>query len=170
MPILQALPGQIKSFAPGEVKASMAIVRDWEELFLHPRALFANLLDPRYKGQKLSPQQKVVALNAAAELATKLRLDLPLSHRIIACIAGEGPYKDAALLACLPYHFWTVLFKGDPLTDFASTLVSLPCSQAGVERVFSAADFAAENRERLGFDHLADEVFVRYNTNKLAVF
>ena len=56
------------------------------------------------------------------------------------------------------------------MADFAFTLVSLPCSQAGVERVFSAADFAAENRERLGFDHLADEVFVRYNTNKLAVF
>ena len=65
---------------------------------------------------------------------------------------------------------WTVLFKGDPLADFASILVSLPCSQAGVERVFSAADFATENRERLGFDHLADEVFVRYNTNKLAAF
>ena len=38
LPILQALPDQIKSFAPGEVKASLATVRDREELFSPPQS------------------------------------------------------------------------------------------------------------------------------------
>lgn len=47
-------------------------------------------------------------------------------------------------------------------------LVSLPTSQASVERVFSSADWSAENRERLGFPKLAREVFIRFNTDALA--
>ena len=53
------------------------------------------------------------------------------------------------------------------LSPLGKLLSSLTCSQNSVERVFSAADWAADNRERLGFEKLALEVYVRFKWLRL---
>jgi len=42
-------------------------------------------------------------------------------------------------------------------------LTSVPASQASIERVFSAADFAADNRCRPYLNKMGKEVFIRMN-------
>ena len=41
-----------------------------------------------------------------------------------------------------------------PLAAFGRVLSSIPASQASAERVFNTADFLANGRGRLSFDHL----------------
>ena len=70
-------------------------------------------------------------------------------------------------LQCTCFNLWSAVFPTTSLSPLAKLLSTLPCSQASVERVFSAADWAVDNRERLGFDKLALEVSLRFNYLRL---
>jgi hypothetical protein len=50
----------------------------------------------------------------------------------------------------------------------ACFLASRPAAQAATERVFSAADFSADGRPRLGFPKLVKEVYIRFNHHALS--
>ena len=64
------------------------------------------------------------------------------------------------------------MLAGDALAPFGAIAVciaaALLASQASVERIFSAANWACENRERLGLHKLAKEVKLKLNVMALS--
>ena len=124
-------------------------------MLLSPTALLSNVLDPRFRGDKLSSVQKQLALSPLNE-ATILKLK---------------PVPDAEVLkfgvSCSGVEYWRGLHSSGDLAALGSIVTSFPSSQAAVERVFSSTKWQVEDRERLTPDHLFEEVYIRINAKEL---
>ena len=84
----------------------------------------------------------------------------PEASNVILLISGRASMATS-LLSCSPYPKKAV--ENSPIASLGCFLSAVPASQASVERVFSAADFQADGRCRLSFEHLAREVYIRVN-------
>ena len=86
---------------------------------------------------------------------------------VIEFVQCKGKFEKVTEFECSPYNLWASVLPTSSLSPLTRLLSSLPCSQASVERVFSAADRAASNRERVGFEKLSREVKLRFNYLRL---
>ena len=80
----------------------------------------------------------------------------------------RNQFAGVSSLPCKSFDLWTTLFPKTSLSPLGKLLAALPCSQNSAERVFSAADWPTDNRERLGFEKLALEVYLRFNWLRLS--
>ena len=97
-------------------------------------------------------------------LANQLGVSAPMLDEVIEFAQCNEKVTE---FECSPYNLWASVLPTSSLSPFARLLSSLPCSQASVKRVFSAADWAASNRERVGFEKLSREVKLRFNYLRL---
>ena len=122
-----------------------------------PAHFLANLLDPKYLGAKLSPEQK----EKGKEVLDSYSEDLvPLTYQLAAKLEPFPVRMFGPSFGNMKSSAWYQCLKGetrDPnmlrLCDLAAKLLSMPPSSASVERVFS--NFAVVQnklRNRLGVD------------------
>ena len=81
-------------------------------------------------------------------------------------LEGRGLFENAAADGMDLSSYWT-LFKDTSLWKLGLLAASLPATAADVERVWSAASFVVEARERLSSEHLRQEVYIRWNYRAL---
>ena len=81
-------------------------------------------------------------------LANQLGVSAPMLDEVIEFAQCNEKVTE---FECSPYNLWASVLPTSSLSPLARLLSSLPCSQASVERVFSAADWAVSNRERVDF-------------------
>jgi len=73
-------------------------MKDREPFFFHPVALLANTLDPRFRGQAQSAQNKIEALRSLQEICKTLGLDPPNQDLVFRFMQNEGPQGEMLLL------------------------------------------------------------------------
>ena len=100
----------------------------------NPAFLAANILDPRYRGSRLKPQQLKEAT------AYILELDNGVSDQMTIFLANDAPYNCAHLSVNNPGSWWKagIIFGFCPaLSNVARRLISGVPNSAGLERQFS---------------------------------
>ena len=107
------------------------------------------------------------ALQKIPSMAHALNVQSPDLQELLDYMQCRGQFVGVSSLACRSFDVWSSLFPKSSLSPLGRMFAALPCSQNSVERVFSAADWATDNRERLGFAKLACEVFLRFNLLRL---
>ena len=127
-------------------------------MLLRPVAVLANMLNPRCRGILLKEEERASALKVLGSFSEELGIPAPSVDEVLEFTQCRGAFVGVGDLQCTCFNLWSAVFPTTSLSPLAKLLSTLPCSQASVERVFSAADWAVDNRERLGFDKLALEV------------
>ena len=166
--MLPELLPTLRTFAPGDVAKASKMVEERHKMLLQPRALVANLLDHRYRGQNMTPELRGKAVRAVQGLARDLEVNAPSLDEVLAFVGETGAYQNSGSVSCHPFLFWATLHVDSCIAPLGKLLASIPASQASVERVFSTADWLATNRDRLGFRKLARDTFIRYNHSALS--
>ena len=95
-------------------------------------------------------------------------MDVAPLDEVLTFVAQTGPFVDIEQHVRKPYHFWNALHPSSSAAPLGKVLASLGASQAPTERVFSSADWQSDNRERLSFEMLSREVFIRVNYIKMS--
>ena len=133
-----------------------------KHMLMSEYAMASYLLDPNLKGTLLSAAEKREVSLAVSRLSEKQRFGRVCNH-IPDFLEAAGPFSTMKEhLPCRADVFWRQ-FSGHPLSKIAVKLSCIPSSSAAPERIFSAADFVATNRERLDTERLAEDVFLRVN-------
>ena len=133
-----------------------------KHMLMSEYAMASYLLDSNLKGTLLSAAEKREVSLAVSRLSEKQRFGRVCNH-IPDFLEAAGPFSTMKEhLPCRADVFWRQ-FNGHPLSKIAVKLSCIPSSSAAPERIFSAADFVATNRERLDTERLAEDVFLRVN-------
>ena len=144
----------LKKFAPGDVSAACKFVVKRRVMLLRPVAVLANMLNPRCRGILLKEEERASALKVLGSFSEELGNPAPSVDEVLEFTQCRGAFVGVGDLQCTCFNLWSAVFPTTSLSPLAKLLSTLPCSQASVERVFSAADWAVDNREMLGFDNL----------------
>lgn len=148
LPLLESLK-EVRGWAPAHVKSIVAKIEKRRPMLLGPVGIAGYLLHPKYRGSKLSPQEKSEALKSLATLSTQAGVVPPPLDDVIDFLSERPPYHDTAndLSA---HRWWPCLYPLSRITPLATRLLSLPATQAAVERAFSATGFQLrERRDKL---------------------
>ena len=167
IPVLKQVPESIKCFAPGDFAAASRLVTERNALFFRAEAVVANIFHHRCRGAGLPAEVRSAALQKIPSMAHALNVQPPDLQELLDYMQCRGQFVGVSSLACRSFDVWSSLFPKSSLSPLGRMFAALPCSQNSVERVFSAADWATDNRERLGFAKLACEVFLRFNLLRL---
>ena len=157
----------VRRIAPGDAMRAVAIVAQRGPRGFHPTAILANIFHHRCRGASLPEELRPNALLHVNLLANQLGVSAPMLDEVIEFVQCKGKSEKVTEFECSPYNLWASVLPTSSLSPLARLLSSLPCSQASVKRVFSAADWAASNRERVGFEKLSREVKLRFNYLRL---
>ena len=121
-------------------------------------------MDYRYRGLKLEVGMRTTALRGMAEMAKSLNAPFPSMDAFLHFIGERGVFKDSRGFDCSPWTFWNCLFADHSLADLGMKLTSLPSSQAGCERIFSAASWCLDGkRDKLSMSRMVRDVTIRVN-------
>ena len=157
-------------FTPSPASSSSGasrLVTERNALFFRGEAVVANMLHHRCRGADLPAEVRSAALQKIPSMAHALNVQPPDLQELLDYMQCRGQFVGVSSLACRSFDVWSSLFPKSSLSPLGRMFAALPCSQNSVERVFSAADWATDNRERLGFAKLACEVFLRFNLLRL---
>ena len=147
---------------------SKRLIAERKPLFFQAPAVLANIFHHKCRGASLDADVRSDALQKMPSLAESLNVKSPDMNELMDYMESRNQFAGVSSLSCKSFDLWSTLFPKTSLSPLGKLLSSLPCSQNSVERVFSAADWAADNRERLGFEKLALEVYVRFNWLRLS--
>ena len=78
-------------------------------------------------------------------------------------LEGRGNFVDSIVSLEADPQAWWGCHSDSALSKFARLMCKIPATTADVERLFSAASFAIEGRERLGLEEVQREVYIRWN-------
>ncbi len=168
LPVLKQLPESVKLFAPGDFAAASRLINERSALFFRAEAVIANIFHHRCRGAALPAELRSAALQKVVSVAEAINVQPPEMQELMDYMQCRGQFAGVSSLDCRSFDVWSSLFPKSSLSSIGRMFGALPCSQNSCERVFSAADWAAENRERLGFEKLATEVYVRFNKLRLS--
>lgn len=125
------------TLAPADRAQIRQVVDARLKMFLKPVAMLAYLLHPEYRGRLLQAEQKREAIDFMPIALLTLGLPPVALNELMQFVSCSPPYISCPNIK--PYHYWSVFAPDTPLSPLGSALCQLPCSQAGVERVFSSA-------------------------------
>lgn len=177
----------LHALAPGDRKQCDAVFAKRHHQMLEAPAMLGNILDHRFRGTRLSVEQRPAhswsapppppwgvsrmawprrkALEALPDCAAKLGMPNVDINEVLKYLGRVTPYDVTPDME--PYLFWKVWMPESPLSQLGRVFTSLPASQAGIERLFSACGFTVEGRTRLLIDNMASEVLLRVNARQL---
>ena len=167
VPILENVSSAVQKFAPGDVAKVSGLVAERRPQLVHPAAALANIFDHNCRGAVLSSAERSEALKKIESFAVDLGVQAPSVDEVLEFTQCQGKFEAVRSLQCAPFNLWSSVLPDTGLSSMARLFSVLPSSQASTERVFSAADWAVCNRERLGFEKLAIEVELRFNYLRL---
>lgn len=128
----------------------------------------ANLLDPRYRGANLLPDELNEALDYISELANAKFDTAVILGNLAEYRAREGIWSKSSIWDSSnhvhPRTWWKGLLKEQPLHELAVPLFSIPPSSAAAERIWSAfGNTHTSLRNRLSNDRVEKLVTIRSN-------
>ena len=138
-------------------------------MYLQPVHFAANLLDPRYKGNKLSDDDISSAFDCIRTQAGHSDLDIA---RILSNLAefrtSTGLWKRSYLWDSTkhtdPATWWKGLCTNQPLTPVAIRLLEVPPTSAACERIWSGfGNIHTKKRNRLTNKHVEKLVAIHSN-------
>ena len=135
-----------------------------EDNLLGDAGLLSNLLDHRFRGRLLSPSNRRKATSLLLSLYKPEDGDAVLAE-LERFEKGTGLFSsDLVHKDMFPMTFWKRVFPDSVLASQAAVYCSLPATSASVERVWSAAAYQTQGRERLTTEHLFRELYVKMNS------
>jgi len=144
------------------LQACKSIVSTRMNKALKPFHFFAYLMDHKYRGKRLSPEQREIAREWLKNIQVE---NFPF---VIAFEAEASPYPatyfSAAAVTMHPVIWWNAVAKSSSIPSnfvaIITQLLSSPASSASIERVFSSFSGVHSNlRNRLGVVKAAKLVF-----------
>ena len=130
--MLPELLPTLRSFAPGDVAKASKMVEERHKMLLQPRALVANLLDHRFRGQNMTPELRGKAVRAVQGLARDLEVNAPSLDEVLAFVGETGAHKNSSSVSGHPFLFWATLHVDSCIAPLGKLLASIPASQASV--------------------------------------
>ena len=106
----------------------------------------ANIFHHRCRGASLPEELRSSPLLHLDKFANQLDVPAPVLDEVTEFMQCKGKFENVSSFEGAPYNLWTRVHPKSSLSPLARLLNSLHCSQSSVERVFSAADWAAANK------------------------
>lgn len=94
IPVFKFLQSECSVFAPGDTRKVTALLQKRRDELLTPVALAANILDYRFRGQKLDQAERAQALRRFPALAEASDIMFPGMHHAVFAGAGEWHAVD----------------------------------------------------------------------------
>jgi hypothetical protein len=131
-----------------------------------PLHLLANLLDPRYRGDRFKDDEmrmqlvlnKLEAYGSETNLMSSSQEKLEIGRQLTSYRNNDGLFGSNMLMDNVPHMYWNnlMLFKStSALAQIAVRILSIPASSAAVERSFSIqGNLHTKSRNRLSEDNV----------------
>ncbi|XP_047035471.1 uncharacterized protein LOC124641447 [Helicoverpa zea] len=153
-----------------EEKKVREILKHRKEFAVYDVHKIANLLDPRFKGCDLTPEEETIATEQIYNTAVKIAdidEDTVLTE-LANYIAKQGFFSKTFLWSSVtkitPIAWWAGLCKSTALSKLALKFLSLPTTSAACERTFSTySDVHSKKRNRLTNDRASKIVYIAHN-------
>ena len=148
----------------GKMEAHLAKCLGFSELKAKSDLKCVEHGDHRFRGRLLSPSNRRKATSLLLSLYKPEDGDAVLAE-LERFEKGTGLFSsDLVHKDMFPMTFWKRVFPDSVLASQAAVYCSLPATSASVERVWSAAAYQTQGRERLTTEHLFRELYVKMNS------
>ncbi|XP_050064712.1 uncharacterized protein LOC126553609 [Aphis gossypii] len=138
---------------------------------VQPIHLAANVLDPKYFGKQLTPEENIDAATFIHKLSKvcvgidecKVMNDFA-QFKVKEGIFSNSYIWDACVESIKPMVWWNAFCSPTELSKLASKILSLPATSAACERTFSTyKDIHSSKRNRLTNSRAGKIVYVKHN-------